>query len=162
MAEKESHDTNGTSTTRSKRNRTQLSCTACRHAKLRCDRQVPCSQCVKKGRAATCTIPSPATRKKPVVSMQNRLRHLESLVKGVMTGETPPSLNNDSPQMPRVMPAESTNKLPENELRISETEKEEQNVTESMARLSAIDPILDASGVLNGTSQPTFVGATHW
>lgn len=71
-----------------KRNRTQLSCTNCRHGKLKCDRKEPCSQCTKKGKAALCTFPTPV-RRKPPASMQNRLRHLESLVKGVMTGQSP-------------------------------------------------------------------------
>jgi hypothetical protein len=73
-----------------RRNRAQLSCTHCRHSKLKCDRKEPCSQCVKKGRALLCSFPSPAARRKPAVSMQNRLRHLESLVKDVMTGQSTP------------------------------------------------------------------------
>lgn len=70
-----------------KRNRVQLSCTPCRHAKLKCDREKPCSQCVKRGRSSLCTFPSPVARKRPALSMQNRLKHLESLVKGAMAGQ---------------------------------------------------------------------------
>lgn len=73
--------------TPTKRNRVQLSCTHCRHAKLKCDREKPCSQCVKRGRSSLCTFPSPVARKKPAVSMQNRLEHLEGLVKGAMASQ---------------------------------------------------------------------------
>jgi len=69
------------SSAKMKRSRIQLSCSQCRHAKLKCDRKEPCSQCIKKGRE--CTFPTPATRRKPV-SLQTRLRHLESLVKDAM------------------------------------------------------------------------------
>ncbi|CZR59735.1 uncharacterized protein PAC_09629 [Phialocephala subalpina] len=70
-----------------KRNRTQLSCASCRHGKLKCNRQQPCSQCVRKGRASQCTFPM--STRKPVVSLQNRLKHLESLVKDAMTAQNP-------------------------------------------------------------------------
>jgi len=70
-----------------KRNRTQLSCTSCRHGKLKCDRQQPCSQCVRKGRSSQFTFPTSTL--KPVVSLRNRLKHLESLVKDAMTAQNP-------------------------------------------------------------------------
>lgn len=68
-----------------KRNRSQLSCTHCRQGKLKCDREQPCSQCVKKGRPELCLTPPAATRKKPAAGMQKRLRQLESMVKDIMT-----------------------------------------------------------------------------
>lgn len=70
-----------------KRNRIQLSCTHCRHAKLKCDREKPCSQCVKRDRSSLCTFPPTVARKKPTASMQNRLLHLEGLVKGAMASQ---------------------------------------------------------------------------
>ena len=39
-----------------KRNRQALSCTACRERKIKCDRTVPCSQCVKRGDQQFCRI----------------------------------------------------------------------------------------------------------
>src|ERR1700759_5629583 len=69
-----------------KRNRSQLSCTHCRQGKLKCNREKPCSQCVKKGRASKCTFLPPAARKRPA-AMQNRLKHLESLVKVAMASQ---------------------------------------------------------------------------
>ncbi|PWN52790.1 hypothetical protein IE53DRAFT_366905 [Violaceomyces palustris] len=39
-----------------KRNRQALSCTACRERKIKCDRVVPCAQCVKRGDQQFCRI----------------------------------------------------------------------------------------------------------
>jgi hypothetical protein len=143
----------------------QLSCTACRHAKLRCDRQVPCSQCVKKGRATTCTIPAPMPRKRPVASMQNRLRHLESLVKGVMTGETPQSFDNGSPKSLGTVHVMETNLPSQSSGHHTEmvgTKDTSQGISYSLARLSAKDSFDGEPEVLMNASQSTFVGGTHW
>jgi hypothetical protein len=67
-----------------KRNRPILSCVQCRQAKSKCDRQSPCALCIRKGRAEQCTYPLPVSRKKAAVSLQKRLRNLESMVKNVM------------------------------------------------------------------------------
>jgi Fungal Zn(2)-Cys(6) binuclear cluster domain len=133
-----------------KRNRTQLSCTNCRQAKLKCDRQRPyCSQCVKKGRASLCTFPSPVTRKKPTVSMQNRLKHLESLVKDVMTVQTP------SIQQGHMGPHHSDEESTSNDhLRSA--------LFDGPIHNTDATPIASASSVLLGSSESTYVGATHW
>lgn len=70
-----------------KRNRIQLSCTHCRHAKLKCDREKPCSQCIRRDRSSLCTFPPAVARKRPAASMQSRLVHLEGLVKGAMASQ---------------------------------------------------------------------------
>jgi hypothetical protein len=133
-----------------KRNRTQLSCTNCRQAKLKCDRQKPhCLQCEKKGRASLCSFPSPAARKKPTVSMQNRLKHLESLVKDVMgTGQSPMQQIENHAQhsngnlLSNAAPVRGANGF--NDL------TEDTTATASSGQ------------VLLGASESTYVGATHW
>jgi len=121
-----------------KRTRIQLSCSHCRHAKLKCDREKPCSQCVKKGRASMCTFMAPVTRKRPVVSMQNRLKHLESLVKGVMTSR-PSDGPNDSA-------SNSHTSLPS-----------------FVSPIYNKDGVSNSSGqVVLGPNETTYVGATHW
>ena len=68
-----------------KRTRILLSCAACRVSKLKCDRQQPCGQCLKKGRADGCAYapkpqkPVPAPR-----SMTARLKRLEAMVRDMM------------------------------------------------------------------------------
>lgn len=68
----------------SRRNRSILSCSQCRQAKSKCDRQSPCGTCHRRGRADQCTFPLPVTRKKAALSLQKRLKTLESIVKDVM------------------------------------------------------------------------------
>lgn len=43
---------------RAKRNRTQLVCTECHRLKIKCDKVIPCSKCVKRGIADKCRIES--------------------------------------------------------------------------------------------------------
>ncbi|KAJ4398816.1 hypothetical protein N0V85_006187 [Neurospora sp. IMI 360204] len=88
-----------------KRNRIRFSCTTCREKKLKCNRQSPCDQCIKRNVAATCNFipyaqneprpspsasgPTPASqsagsrnRRGPLQDMTEaaRLRHLEHMV----------------------------------------------------------------------------------
>ncbi|KAE9364190.1 hypothetical protein N431DRAFT_354338 [Stipitochalara longipes BDJ] len=134
-----------------KRNRTQLSCTNCRHAKLKCDRQKPhCSQCARKGRASLCTF-LPAAQRKPTVSMQNRLKHLESLVKGVMTGQSPSMepVNGKAHHRNEILPS------------ISYSVAAAPVVPDHDADLTAISSV-SSGKVLLGSDESTYVGATHW
>ena len=123
-----------------RRNRIQLSCTHCRHAKLRCNRERPCSQCAKRGRAFSCTFLPPVAPKRPAVSMQNRLKHLESLVKEAMAIQ--PSDVSIDPE------GKSHSPLPDPAPPL-----------QNNAELGASD----APGrVILGLNDATYVGATHW
>lgn len=131
-----------------KRNRIQLSCTHCRHAKLKCDRKKPCSQCVKKGRASTCSFPASVTHKRPVVTIQNRLKHLESLVKVVMTSR-PSNTPNDSTLSPDFVPQLQN--------------RTEDRGTYVEAPIYTYDIVSNSSGqVVLGQNETTYIGATHW
>ncbi|KAF8860315.1 hypothetical protein BDZ45DRAFT_317340 [Acephala macrosclerotiorum] len=127
-----------------KRNRSQLSCTNCRHAKLKCDRTSPCSQCVKKGRREQCVFPQPAQRRKPAVSMQNRLRHLESLVKGAMEGKSLAAGNGNngdfSLEANIVMGDQGT----------------------GLNSSTSVVPEVSFGKVLTDDNETRYVGATHW
>ncbi|KAJ6187256.1 hypothetical protein N7519_002164 [Penicillium mononematosum] len=72
-----------------KRTRVQFSCTACRYRKLKCCRNHPCGNCKKRGEATSCTYVGRGPRAKaqhgrssPTL-VQDRLRHLENLVKSL-------------------------------------------------------------------------------
>ncbi|KAG0646560.1 Fusarisetin A cluster transcription factor fsa6 [Hyphodiscus hymeniophilus] len=138
-----------------KRNRIQLSCTHCRHAKLKCDREKPCSQCVKKGRASICTFPAPAARKRPAVSMQNRLKHLESLVKGVMTSQGPES-RSDSASSSQTTASPAVDLHGQRPLGMSEA------FDEPFAPLHNDRQSNSSGQVVSGPNEKTYVGATHW
>ncbi|KAG0650930.1 Fusarisetin A cluster transcription factor fsa6 [Hyphodiscus hymeniophilus] len=124
-----------------KRNRLQLSCSSCRHGKLKCDRQQPCSQCVRKGRSSQCTFPM--TPWKPAVSLQNRVKHLESLVKDVMTTQGPVAH-----EAPSNSPAFS-----DGIVRSPFSQHNQEQTNEQQ------DP---AYGQVLLTQGQVYVGATHW
>lgn len=75
-----------------KRTRVLLSCGTCRASKLKCDRQDPCGQCLKKGRPDACQYaPRPQKPQKPAKTMAARLRRLEGMVREMLDedgGET--------------------------------------------------------------------------
>ncbi|PVH77143.1 hypothetical protein DL98DRAFT_463996 [Cadophora sp. DSE1049] len=134
-----------------KRNRPTLSCANCRHSKLKCDRKQPCSQCIKRGRASQCTLPQQVERRRPAVSMQNRLKHLESLVKDVMGGQSP---------VPATQHENTADDLPNSRVPIisdgavTHTTSEEEQPT---------GPSPQSGNVLfRPDEKATYVGATHW
>jgi hypothetical protein len=131
-----------------KRNRTQVSCTSCRRGKLKCDRQQPCSQCVQKGRASQCTFPMSA--RKPVVSLQNRLKHLESLVKDAMTAQNPAAQGapSNSPDTPNGNGCASSSSVHSTLIFHGQDQANGQQTP--------------ASGQVLLSQGQTYVGATHW
>ncbi|QSS55490.1 C6 transcription factor [Histoplasma capsulatum var. duboisii H88] len=77
-----------------KRNRVPVSCAPCRSRKLKCNRGMPCENCVKRNDAPSCTYAQPKFRKKTVGiqelpatpdGMQSRIDRLESLVLTLMS-----------------------------------------------------------------------------
>ncbi|KAI9924598.1 hypothetical protein MW887_006871 [Aspergillus wentii] len=89
MADSEAKTGPDTATPRRKRVRVQFSCTACRARKLKCCRTHPCSNCQKRGEDHLCTYVGPGPRRRPAQSqststqVQDRLQHLENLVKSL-------------------------------------------------------------------------------
>ncbi|CAG8011420.1 unnamed protein product [Penicillium olsonii] len=80
-----------------KRTRVQFSCTACRYRKLKCCRNHPCSNCKRRGEAASCTYVGRGPRGKaqhgrssPTL-VQDRLHHLENLVMSLAQNQRPDS-----------------------------------------------------------------------
>lgn len=131
-----------------KRNRTQVSCTSCRHGKVKCDRQQPCSQCVRKGRASQCTFPMPT--RKPVVSLRNRLKHLESLVEDAMTAQNPAAQGalSNSPYTPNGSGAALTGSV--------------HSPSSLHGQDQANGQQTPPSGQVLLSKGQTYVGATHW
>lgn len=73
-----------------KRARTQLSCTACRSGKLKCNRISPCNQCTRRGREDSCQYLAPPIKKKPNQGMKERVKNLERLVIHLIEEQTAP------------------------------------------------------------------------
>lgn len=89
--------------------------------------------------------------------MQNRLQHLESLVKDVMTGQTPRVLHSESL---------SGNEAAENPSGLAEGDQvssASQLNTENRTGKPLLDALSVASGtVVQSTNQTAYIGATHW
>ncbi|KAF1810208.1 hypothetical protein P152DRAFT_401661 [Eremomyces bilateralis CBS 781.70] len=83
-----------------RRARSQLSCTACRQGKLRCDRSHPCNQCIKRSRDTSCSYLAPPQKKKPNQNMRDRVKHLESLVVDLMSNMENKSPKSSDPSNP--------------------------------------------------------------
>lgn len=79
-----------------KRNRQVVSCVPCRTRKLKCDRQQPCTSCVKRSDAVSCRFfgasgaasVSSHAPSVPRKQMQVRLQQLEDLVNGMVQPES--------------------------------------------------------------------------
>ncbi|RMX87617.1 hypothetical protein D0869_02216 [Hortaea werneckii] len=68
-----------------KRARSQLSCTPCRHGKLKCNREKPaCDQCGKRNRSEQCVYVPPPVKSRQPQNVKGRIRQLEELVVGLM------------------------------------------------------------------------------
>ena len=78
--------------------RPRLACNHCQKAKVRCDRNQPCSSCVKKGEVTTCVYQrsrGPSTDVSRNALAEDRLVHLESMVKQLMENQiSVPAGNN--------------------------------------------------------------------
>ncbi|KAF7555963.1 hypothetical protein G7046_g6435 [Stylonectria norvegica] len=72
-----------------KRSRILLSCAPCRFSKLKCDRDQPCGQCTKKGRADQCAYAPKPEKKRPIKGMSARLKRLEGMVREMIDTEGP-------------------------------------------------------------------------
>jgi hypothetical protein len=79
---------------RQKRARSQLSCTACRHGKLRCNRATPCDQCTKRSKESACSYLPPAAKARGPQDVKGRIQHLEQLVVDLMNSRS--SNGNDT------------------------------------------------------------------
>lgn len=71
-----------------KRARSQLSCTACRQGKLRCNRATPCDQCIKRSKDSACSYLPPKTRSRGPQDVKSRIHHLEQLVVDLMNSRS--------------------------------------------------------------------------
>lgn len=143
-----------------KRSRILLSCAPCRTSKLKCDRQKPCGQCLKKGRTDGCFYapkpekPAPAPR-----SMTARLKRLESMVRDMMDGG-----GTD---------ADGVLTLMRQRQQLLDQQKRQQNgLTQGSAASSAEEgqddecdshEAVHAQVIMSkGTTTTTYVGATHF
>ncbi|KAF7533875.1 hypothetical protein G7054_g6689 [Neopestalotiopsis clavispora] len=74
-----------------------LACVLCQHRKIKCDRNSPCSNCIKAGVTCTPSTPAPARkRRRPNQDLQQRLARCEELLQEYATAK-PPSTSGETP-----------------------------------------------------------------
>ncbi|XWX01624.1 hypothetical protein V2A60_009652 [Cordyceps javanica] len=77
-----------------------LACVLCQHRKIKCDRNTPCSNCLKAGVTCTPSTPAPARkRRRPNQDLQERLARCEELLKQYATAGSPPSTTSNPPSV---------------------------------------------------------------
>ncbi|KAM0340870.1 hypothetical protein ACHAPU_010286 [Fusarium lateritium] len=83
----------------SNKNPRVLACVLCQHRKIKCDRNTPCSNCIKANVTCTPSTPAPARkRRRPNQDLQERLARCEQLLKQYADGSVPsPSAVGNSP-----------------------------------------------------------------
>jgi hypothetical protein len=68
-----------------------LACVLCQHRKIKCDRNTPCSNCIKANVTCTPSTPAPARkRRRPNQDLQERLARCEDLLKQYAGAGPPP------------------------------------------------------------------------
>ncbi|PGH14879.1 hypothetical protein AJ79_02741 [Helicocarpus griseus UAMH5409] len=131
-----------------RRDKPQLSCALCRRKKLKCDRNRPCENCVK--RSQLCVYPAPPSRdgadqrarqthRSNTRNLQDRIQHLEEIVVSLVN-RNGGSLAGQAP---------SSQDTSEDTAAPSSSEQTEQ-ISDSFGRLT-----VDGSGT-------NYVGSSHW
>lgn len=139
-------DTSGQSSAdtsqRPKRSRILLSCAPCRHSKLKCDREVPCGQCLKKDRVDLCTYAPKPDKRRPAKGVAARLKRLEGMVREMMDAdENVPQSFERSQRLAAL---------------VKQASKPTQGESESPTLSSAVE-----GNVVRADNTTTYVGATH-
>lgn len=78
-----------------RRARQILSCSACRTGKLKCNREQPCDQCIKRSKDNTCRYLPPPQKKRKIRNARDRVAHLEGLVAQLIAQNTADDVNDD-------------------------------------------------------------------
>ncbi|OAA41811.1 fungal specific transcription factor domain-containing protein [Metarhizium rileyi] len=81
-----------------------LACVLCQHRKIKCDRNSPCSNCIKANVTCVPSTPAPARkRRRPNQDLQERLARCEELLKqyadGSAPGQQPPAQQTAKPAL---------------------------------------------------------------
>ncbi|TFK85569.1 hypothetical protein K466DRAFT_587983 [Polyporus arcularius HHB13444] len=154
---------------RRKPGRVPVSCAECRRLKLRCDRQVPCESCTKRGCAALCPDGSLPTTKGPklkaaaeVEELKDKIAQLEAALRTMQASvsDEPHPLLQDSQGLSSATPPSSAESgasppgapAPSNSSASSQSPKEEPDV----------DEVLDTFGTLTlgNRGEARFFGQT--
>lgn len=153
-----------------KRSRATLSCGPCRQRKMRCDRVLPCDNCMNRGDVDGCTYTFPGLHKKNTVrtlngapngfpsELQSRIKHLESLVLSLTSGDTViANTNGIRSSLGRAGQRDNGSMRPQTVLNQAHT-------TRSKAEDSELDRLTTSVGAMAVIEEDitVFLPATHW
>merc|ERR1711881_225274 len=136
------------------RARQQLSCTACRAGKLKCNRQHPCDQCCKRAKEDGCLYLPPPAKKKQSKNTKDRIAQLEGLVvqlmnRGGSDPSPPASEDGTSIRLRGAQTLEKPNGVVSKESPQSDTSLD--SVSQDLTYLK-----------INSSGQSTYRGGSHW
>ena len=143
-----------------KRARQQLSCTACRHGKLRCNRQQPCDQCLKRSKVSSCQYLAPPERKKKrAKNTKDRVAHLERLVVQLMNQNSSASSSSPGSVDERSRSQNSSSNSPSDQSTVTNTN----GSTNQPTRSDLSDTATVTAGQLKvANGETSYHGSAHW
>ncbi|QDS68535.1 hypothetical protein FKW77_010902 [Venturia effusa] len=147
-----------TATWTNKRARQQLNCTACRSGKLKCNRQQPCDQCIKRSRDSSCQYLAPPPKKQKR-STKDRIAHLEGLVVQLMNKDGSVASHDSSKVTESVNGSSDGGSVTTAHYRSSEEPRQ--------SPISGLESLADPSDVGFGQLKIShghmkYKGASHW
>ena len=162
-----------------KRNRVPLSCGACRHRKLKCNRQAPCDNCIKRGDGPSCTYAAPAAKRKGTNSstpssnaapddMQNRIDRLEGLVLSLMTNGNSSGSAAAAQAAIRTATSSTTGSGslgPNLDSQLDDSEMNESAYVDAGENESETDGVTKSLGILKVDQEKNktyYIGEAHW
>ncbi|KAG9070960.1 hypothetical protein KI688_008503 [Linnemannia hyalina] len=81
-----------------KRIRISIACVSCRHKKIKCDGQVPCSHCVKSAGKCVYPVATKPVNHQYVETLENRLKSVELHLKELLTKGTREASSDNNPE----------------------------------------------------------------
>ncbi|EAU35512.1 conserved hypothetical protein [Aspergillus terreus NIH2624] len=150
-----------------KRTRVQLSCTACRSRKLRCCRTHPCTNCIKRDEAHSCTFVGRGPKGKTAQGqtspalIQERVQHLENLILSLVQKNQQAPNQNTTPTTPSVgATREQSNVSSQGSRRGSrQPPSVTPPTTVSDAEYTPLDP---PSKLVVGETGESYIDSAHW
>ncbi|OBT73378.1 hypothetical protein VF21_07681 [Pseudogymnoascus sp. 05NY08] len=155
-----------------KRNRVPLSCAPCRHKKLKCNRSIPCENCIRRGDAAGCAYAAPGPRRKAAPAgsspddMQNRIDRLEGLVLSLMTnGSSAPGPTAAVAAVASERSGSTSTSTAVDDGEMEKIKEEEEDGEGEEGGESDVDAVANSFGVLKvdaETEKTMYIGDSHW
>ncbi|KAH8705958.1 fungal-specific transcription factor domain-containing protein [Talaromyces proteolyticus] len=132
-----------------RRDKPILSCAFCRGRKLRCDRQSPCSACIRRGKSAECIYNSTEQERKDAIDYRPHARGQQARQRIARLEKLVTEMRDMTQSSPRTLDSIPSPSASLNELQPPLVSSND-NVTENMGKLSLTD------------NHAVYIGSSHW